>query len=298
MTTVAVEFQGVSKRYKHFALDDVSFTLSTGTIMGFLGANGAGKSTVLRILMGLVHQDRGTVTVLGHAIPNAAVAAKHDIGYVAEDMQLYQRATLDWHMAFVAGLYPGWDAAYAGELVRRFELRTDQRIKGMSQGERAKAKLLLALAHRPRLLVLDEPTTGLDPVARRDVLACLTEAMEDEERAVLFSTQNTLDIEQVADQVTILDRGRIVDADDKESFLDRWRRLRLELAPGRALPPMPDTVQCTVSGRVATLTTDRYTPALEAACEAAGATVTAVDRMTLEEIFVAAVMARKPKVAA
>lgn len=298
MTAMAVQFQGVSKHYPHFRLDDVSFSVPTGTISGFLGANGAGKSTALRILMGLVRQDQGSVTVLGQSIPAASVNAKRDIGYVSEDMQLYNRGTLQWHMDFVAGLYPTWDATYAAELAHLFELTTAQRIKGMSQGQRVKAKLLLALARKPRLLVLDEPTTGLDPVARRDLLACLTAAMEDEERTVLFSTQNTLDIEQVADQVTIIDRGRIVDADDKEHFLDRWRRIRLELRPDGVIPVLPNRVEQRVSGRVATITTDQFTPEMTAMCAAAGAVVTSIDRMTLEEIFVATITARRTEVSA
>lgn len=298
MTTTAVQFQAVSKHYPHFTLDDVSFTVATGTISGFLGANGAGKSTALRILMGLVHQDSGTVTVLDQNLPAAAVTAKRDIGYVSEDMQLYNRGTLQWHMDFVAGLYPTWVTTYATHLGRLFELNTAQRIKGMSQGQRVKAKLLLALARRPKLLVLDEPTTGLDPVARRDLLACLTEAMQDEERTVVFSTQNTLDIEQVADQVTIIDRGRIIDTDDKESYLDRWRRIHLELSPDALVPVLPNTVEQSVSGRVATITTDHYTPEMTSMCEAAGAGVTGIDRMTLEEIFVATITARRTEVPA
>jgi ABC-2 type transport system ATP-binding protein len=295
---MAVRFRGVSKRYPHFALSDVSFDLPAGRIMGFIGANGAGKSTTLRILMGLVHQDRGAVEVLGRAMPDEGVAAKWDVGFVAEDMRLYPTATIGWHMAFVRDIYPGWDQRYADELVRRFDLRPAQRVKGLSHGQRIKAVLLLALARRPRLLVLDEPTAGLDPVARQEVVGALAEAVQDEGRTVLFSSQNTQDVEQVADQVTFIDRGRIVDADDKEQYLDRWRRLRLELPEPAALPALSGVVQRTVSGRVATLTTDRFDPALVSACEAAGATVHAIDRMTLEEIFVATVMARREEVPA
>lgn len=298
MNDMAVHFAGVSKRYPHFTLDDIHLALPTGSIMGFIGANGAGKSTTLRILMGLVHQDRGSVTVLGHPMPGAQAAAKLDIGFVSEDMRLYKGATLRWHMEFIASIYPGWDASYAANLVHRFDIKPEQKMKGMSHGQRVKSALLLALARRPSLLVLDEPTTGLDPVARHEVLGALMEVLTDERRTVLFSSQNTLDVEQISDQITFIDRGRIIDSGDKESYLDRWRRLRLDVPPGVTLPALDGIVASSSTGRIAVLTTNRFTQALAAACTSAGAAVSAVETMTLEEIFVAEVQQRREKEAA
>lgn len=298
MTDLAVHLQGVHKRYPHFALEDVSLEVPTGTILGFIGANGAGKSTTLRILMGLASHDRGRVVVLGHSIPDGAIAAKTQVGYVSEDMRLFPGATIAWHMRFVAKVFGGWDAQYAAELVRRFDLRMEQKIKGLSHGQRVKAALLLALARRPRLLILDEPTTGLDPVARQEVLGALAAAVQDEQRTVLFSSQNTLDVEQIADRIAFIDRGRIVDADDKERYLERWRRLRLTLPDAAGETTLPSAVTVSVTGRVATLVTDQHSEELLTACRLSGATVQSVDRMTLEEIFVASVMARREEVAA
>src|SRR5262245_45229554 len=130
MTEPLVHVEGVGKRYPHFTLDDISFTLAPGGIMGFIGANGAGKSTTLRILMGLVHQDRGDVRLLGHAMPSAQAIAKRDVGFVSEDMRLFGTATLGWHMAFIQNIFPSWDPAYAEVLLRRFDLQPDRRIKG------------------------------------------------------------------------------------------------------------------------------------------------------------------------
>jgi ABC-2 type transport system ATP-binding protein len=283
----SVRFQGVSKKYPHFALDDINLELPTGTIMGFIGANGAGKSTTIRILMGLVRQDQGAVHVLGHAMPAEQAAAKLDIGFVSEDMRLYGSATLAWHMAFIRSIYPRWDQTYAENLLRRFDLKPQQKIKGLSHGQRVKAALLLALARRPRLLVLDEPTTGLDPVARHEVLGELMAVLADEDRTILFSSHNTLDVEQISDQITFIDRGRIIDSDDKEIFLDRWRRLRLVVPPDAVLPRFPGIVEVGGSSRLPVLTTDRFEPAMVSVCTDMGATVQAVDNMTLEEIFVA-----------
>ena len=141
-------------------------------------------------------------------------------------------------MRFVASIYPAWDAAYARTLLRRFNLNEEQPIKGLSHGERVKATLLLALARRPRLLVLDEPTTGLDPVGRHEVLTELMDVLTDERRAILFSSHNTHDVEQISDQITFIDRGRIIDSSDKETFLERWRRIHLDVPAGVTLPAL------------------------------------------------------------
>jgi ABC-2 type transport system ATP-binding protein len=153
--------------------------------------------------------------------------------------------------------------------------------------------LLLALARSPRLLVLDEPTTGLDPVARHEVISELMAVLADQERTILFSSHNTLDVEQISDQITFIDRGRIIDSADKEVFLDRWRRLRLVLPPDAALPRVPGIVEIGGSGRLPVLTTNSFEPAMLSACQSTGATVQAVDSMTLEEIFVANVQSRR-----
>jgi ABC-2 type transport system ATP-binding protein len=262
------------------------------------GQTAPGKSTTIRILMGLVHQDAGSVQVLGHQMPADQAAAKLDIGFVSEDMRLYGPATLAWHMDFMRPIYPRWDQAYAEELARRFDLKPQQKIKGLSHGQRVKAALLLALARRPRLLVLDEPTTGLDPVARVEVLSELMAVLADEDRTILFSSHNTLDVEQISDQITFIDRGRIIDSDDKEVFLDRWRRLRLVLPPDGVVPRLPGVVKWAEAAACPVLTTNRFEPAMVSVCNDMGATVQAVDTMTLEEIFVANVHSRRERLTA
>jgi ABC-2 type transport system ATP-binding protein len=177
--------------------------------------------------------------------------------------------------------------------VKRFDLKPEQKIKGLSHGQRVKAALLLALARRPRLLILDEPTTGLDPVARREVLGELMEVLADEGRTILFSSHNTLDVEQISDQITFIDRGRIIDSAGKEDFLDRWRRLRLELPRNVSLPHLPGVLEVAGSDRLPVLTTDRFEPAMLSVCRDLGATVQAVDSMTLEEIFLTRVQCQR-----
>ena len=287
MNDLAVELSGVSKKYRYFTLEDIHLKLPRGQIMGLIGANGAGKSTTIRVLMGLVHQDSGEVRVLGHRMPAEQVAAKWDIGFASEDMRLYDSMTLDWHMSFMRSIYPNWDASYAQILLKRFGLRAEQKMKGFSHGQRVKAALLLVLARKPQLLVLDEPTTGLDPVARHEILRELTGVMAEEGRSILFSSHNTQDVEQISDQITFIDRGRIIDSMDKETYLDRWRRLRLEVPLGIELPPLPGIVGVQRQGRLAVATSNAFVPDLAHAYEHTGVRVQSIESMTLEEIFVA-----------
>ena len=287
MIEPAIQMEGVGKKYRYFALDNIRLELQPGQIMGLIGPNGAGKSTTIRILLGLVHQDHGDVRVLGHRMPAEQIAAKWDIGFASEDMRLYDWATLGWHMSFMQSIYPGWDNQYAQLLLKRFGLNAEQKIKGLSHGQRVKSVLLLVLARRPRLLILDEPTTGLDPVARHEVLKELSAVMKDDGRSILFSSHNTHDIEQISDQITFIDRGRIIDSMDKETYLDRWRRLRLEVPSGIELPALPGIINVQQNGRLAVATANEFMPDLATAYENSGARVHAIENMTLEEIFVA-----------
>jgi ABC-2 type transport system ATP-binding protein len=298
MTDCAVELSGVGKKYRFFSLDNIHLKLPQGQIMGLIGPNGAGKSTTIRILMGLVHQDAGEVRVLGHHMPAEQVAAKWKIGFASEDMRLYESMTLGWHMNFIQSIYPDWDTAYGQLLLKRFGLRAEQKIKGLSHGQRVKATLLLILARRPKLLVLDEPTTGLDPVARHEILRELTNVMTDEGRSVLFSSHNTQDVEQISDQITFIDRGRIIDSMDKEIYLDRWRRLRLEAPAGVELPALPGIIDIRQEGRLAVATANAFVPDLANAYENSGVRVHRVETMTLEEIFVANVEHSREEVSA
>jgi ABC-2 type transport system ATP-binding protein len=293
MTEPVIDMQGAWKTYRFFQMRDVTLRLEAGQILGFVGPNGAGKTTTIRMLMGMIRPDRGSIRVLGRAMPQEQAVAKREVGFVSEDMRLQSSASLDWHMRFVASIYDSWDESYASTLLKRFNLHREQLVKALSHGERTKAALLLMLARRPRLLLLDEPTTGLDPVARHEILAELMDVIRDERRAILFSSHNTQDVEQISDQITFIDRGHVIESSDKETFLDRWRRIHLDVPPGSAIPALAGVTDTTTSGRVAVVTTKAYTPGTESAYAQAGMTVRDVQRMTLEEIFVANVMSNR-----
>ena len=287
--TPAFSVTGLGKRYPHFALQDITLQLPEGQVMGLVGVNGAGKTTLLRLLTGLAAADTGEVRVLGHRLPEGQVAAKRDIGFASEDMRLYRGQSLHWHMDLVRAIYPGWDPAYADQLLRRFELRPEQALGGYSHGQRVKALLLLCLARRPRLLLLDEPTTGLDPVARIEVLEALADVLRDERRSVLFSSHNTHDVEQMADTITFLHQGRRVDSADKHEFLDRWRRIvcQGELPP--SIASWPEIASARANGSLVEIKARAWHEDLPMRLAAEGLHVQRTDPMALEDIFITAV---------
>ncbi|RZA36087.1 MAG: ABC transporter ATP-binding protein [Lysobacteraceae bacterium] len=287
MKTMAIEMKNVRKAFRFFTLEDVTLDLEPGQIMGLVGPNGAGKSTSIRLLMGLLTPDAGSIRLLGRDMPRDQAAAKADVGFVSDDMKLLPQATLAWHMDFVASIYPGWDATYAATLLKRFGLHAAQTAKSLSTGEQAKALLLLALARRPRLLVLDEPTSGMDPVARQELLTEFMDVLRDDSRAILFSSHNTVDVERISDRLTFIDRGRVVASDNKDDFIERWRTLRLRLPNGLPDWQLPEIVHRDVDGPNVTLTVDGFSDDFLARL---GSPVQDVYRMSLEEIFVATVM--------
>ena len=287
--SLAFSLSGIAKRYPHFALQDITLDLPEGQVMGLVGVNGAGKTTLLRLLTGLASADAGEVTVLGHRLPAAQVAAKRDIGFASEDMRLYRGQTLHWHMDLIRRIYPGWDEGYAADLTKRFELRAEQPVGGYSHGQRVKALLLLCLARRPRLLLLDEPTTGLDPVARIEVLEALADVLRDERRSVLFSSHNTHDVEQLADNITFLHQGRLVASADKHSFVDRWRRIVCQGALPAGLDAWPEIAMARANGSLVEIKARIWDDGLPARLAAQGLQVQRADPMALEDIFVTAV---------
>jgi ABC-2 type transport system ATP-binding protein len=285
----ALSLRAVQKKYADFALQDIDLELPAGQIMGLVGVNGAGKSTLLRILMGLVKADSGEVDIFGHRLPDAQVIAKRDIGYASEDMRLYKGKTLRWHMDFIRTIYPGWDEVYAAELLKRFDLRPDQHLRGFSHGQRVKALLLLVLARHPKLLLLDEPTTGLDPVARSEVLSALAEVLRDEQRSVLFSSHNTGDVEQLSDSITFIHQGRLVASQDKESFLDHWRRILCQGVWQDSLSALPGVASARSNGSVIELKVGSFSDDFVARLQLLGLTVKTIEPMNLEDIFVTSI---------
>ncbi len=289
-SNIAIALSGVAKKYKHFSLQDVNLTLERGTVAGLIGPNGAGKSTTMRILMGLIQPDRGTVRVLNKPISSNEATAKQEVGYFSDDMRLYKPESIRWHMQFVRSLYPTWDDNYANQLLERFGLIDQQLVKGLSHGQRVKAMLLLILARRPKLLILDEPTNGLDPVAKHEVITELMRVVEDPDRTILYSSHNTQDIEQISDSITFIDRGRVIASSNRYDFLESWKRIKVQ-APEDWVAPTCNGVRLESTYRsLRILTHSQFQDDFVEQLKVSGATIEAVEAMNLEEIFVSVVL--------
>src|SRR5438552_1222848 len=192
------------------ALARVSLSLPRGAVYGLVGANGAGKTTLIKHLLGLLRAESGSVRVFGLDPVADPVGVLSRIGYLSEENDLPGWMRVDERMRYSRAFYPAWDDAYAEELRRTFALEAATKIKNLSRGQKARVGLLIALAYRPELLVLDEPSSGLDPIVRRDILGAVIRTIADEGRTVLFSSHLLEEVEQVADHVTMISQGAIV----------------------------------------------------------------------------------------
>jgi ABC-2 type transport system ATP-binding protein len=211
VTESVVEVSALTRRFgAKTALDSVSVSLPRGAVYGLVGANGAGKTTLIRHLLGLLRPDSGSVRVFGLDPVADPVGVLSRIGYLSEENDIPGWMRVEDLMRYSRAFYPAWDDAYAEELRRGFALDRAARIKSLSKGQKARAGLLIALAYRPELLVLDEPSSGLDPIVRRDILGAVIRTIAGEGRTVLFSSHLLEEVEQVADHVTMISEGKIV----------------------------------------------------------------------------------------
>jgi ABC-2 type transport system ATP-binding protein len=225
---------------KHFgrmvALDGVDLTVREGEIYGFLGRNGAGKTTTIRALIGILAPDEGEMELLGRSVRRVDVKTKQRIGYVSQEPHCYPWMTARALGRFVAGFYPTWDAAEYDRLLGSLDLPADRRFSQLSGGMQMKLALALALAHRPALLILDEPTAGLDPVARREFLELIVSQARNHGRTTFFSTHLIDEVERVADRVGIIDRGRMRYEGSVTDLRAEVKRVRTELGGTSPLP--------------------------------------------------------------
>jgi ABC-2 type transport system ATP-binding protein len=229
MGSHAIETRNLVKGYGagHPAVRGLDLHVPEGAVYGFLGRNGAGKTTTIKVLMGLLGRDTGEVSVLGRDPGHESTRLLADVGYVSERQQLYDYMTVREMAAFSGSFYPTHDSDYAESLMSKFELSPRARVRELSRGMLAKLCLLLALAHRPRLLILDEPTSGLDAVVRREFLESIIDLITQEGRTVFFSTHIIEEVERVADRVGIVRDGKMIAEAELEDLKASTRRVRL-----------------------------------------------------------------------
>ena len=217
-----LELRGVTKHYPGFSLRDLSFSLPRGFVCGLIGPNGAGKTTIVKLILGLVRPSGGELRVFGQDPASTETAVKDRIGFVHEVPAFYEHLEIRAIASFTCRFYSRWDQPLFEALVREFEVPARKRFGSLSRGTRTKAALALALAHHAELLVLDEPTAGLDPVFRRSLLERLAAYVADGSASVLFSTHITGDLERMADYVTFIRDGGLVFSSTREEVFDRW----------------------------------------------------------------------------
>ena len=220
-----LKLDGLCKQYPAFRLENVSFSMEAGTIMGLIGRNGAGKTTTLKSMLHLVHPDAGTVTICGLDMDKDEREIRSRIGFVSGGASYYQRKRLRELTDVTKRFYPGWDDGRYARLVRQFSLDESKRVCELSEGMKVKYQLACALSHGAKLLILDEPTSGLDPVSRDDLLDLLRTLCEKDGVSILFSTHITTDLDACADDVTYLQNGTVAASCPLAEFTAPWKKL-------------------------------------------------------------------------
>ena len=224
-----LRLDGLCKQYPAFRLDNVSFSMEAGTIMGLIGRNGAGKTTTLKSMLNMVCPDKGTIKMLGHDFRQDEESCKQNVGVVLGSIQFYQDKKLQTITGVTKRFYQNWDDAAYRKYMSMFELDEQKQVKQLSEGMKVKYLIALALSHDAKLLIFDEPTSGLDPVAREDLLELFQQLVKDGKRSILFSTHITSDLDKCADDITYIKNGEIIASSDKASFIQTFQSLK---APG------------------------------------------------------------------
>jgi len=288
-----IELRGVTKSFgKKAVLNGVDLAVTAGQTFAFLGRNGAGKTTTIRMLLGLLKPDGGQIRVLGLDPTADALEIRRRVGYLAEDQAMFGWMRVEQLLSFMAPFYPTWDKARARELAEKFELPMKTRTKHLSKGQGVRLGLLLALAHRPKLVILDDPTLGLDPIMRKEFLRDLVTYLQSEQVTVFFSSHLLYEIEPVADAVAILDHGRIVRQAATEDLRQRVKRLVAPADAENAVLGLPGILDFVRSGRQVTAVVED----VDAAMRALAPTGSRVEQMdlNLDEIFEAYVIGNRP----
>ena len=283
-----VDIRRVTRRFGHkTALDELSLAVPRGGVFGLIGGNGAGKTTLIKHVLGMLKAQSGTVRVFGLDPVQNPVGTLGRIGYLSEDRDLPNWMRVGELMRYTQAFFPNWDEVYAEELRQAFDLDRDAKVKTLSRGQRARAGLLVALAHRPELLVLDEPSSGLDPVVRRDILGAIIRTIADEGRTVLFSSHLLDEVERVADRVAIIHEGRILLTASMDEIKETHRRVTLRFGVTHERPPaLVGAISCSGQGTEWTYVCSGQSDQLRRAAESLGAVVVGDDALTLDEIFV------------
>ncbi len=288
MTEQALTIRGLQKSFPTFKLGPVDLNVQTGAIYGLIGPNGAGKTTTIDLIMGMGREDAGTVEVFGLDHIQEEVAVKKQVGYVSPDLIFNAWGKVSRLLSFIRSFYEDWDDAYCSELLRRFDIGANEKIATLSFGAKTKLGLVVALSHRPALLLLDEPQAGLDAVSKRELFTELLAAVQDEERTVLISSHNLDEIERFTDCIGIINSGRLLLEGPTADLLERFRTVDCSLNGSPPPTQLPGIRVLEHKGERWRLLADLEQDAV-AQLKESGATDIAETPVTLEELFIALV---------
>lgn len=295
----AIELRDVSWRAgSSFALRDISMSVPKGSIYGFLGPNGSGKTTTIRMFMGMMKPDRGSISVLGLPVPRHMKTILSRVGYVPERPHIYPALTVDEQIRVHSTFYDNWDQGWCRELLTRLRIDVDRKISRMSKGETGKLLLLLALSQRPDLLVLDEPTDGLDPVVRRDVLTAVLDYVSERHATVFISSHLVHELERICDWVGVMDGGRLIAQLPMQHFKNGIKRLRVGQPPEQpGDTPFTLLARSRDEGResLETWIVRDWESGMSAYFQSIGATLRDVIDLDLEEGFVELLRSSRPE---
>lgn len=216
----AIEISGLTKKYDGFTLDNISFNVPKGSIMGFIGQNGAGKTTTIKALLNIIKSDSGSIKMLGLDNSQHEHEIKEQLAAVFDELPFHDEFTAKNLSVMFSGLYKGWDDAKFNEYLDRFQLPSRKKVGKLSKGMKMKLQIATALSHGAKLLIMDEATTGLDPVVRNEILDIFLEYLQDDTNSILMSSHITTDLEKVADSVTFIDKGKLLISGYKDDILD------------------------------------------------------------------------------
>jgi len=289
MTENVIEVHGLSRRFgKSLVLDQISFDVQPGYVYGLVGANGAGKTTLIKHLLGLLKAKQGTVRVFGNDPVKNPVEVLGKIGYLSEERDLPEWMQVDELLSYTRAYYPGWDAAYAQQLVSEFGLDASKKVKQLSKGMRAQAGLIAAVAHHPELLLLDEPSTGLDAVVRKDILSAVVRTVADAGRTAVFSSHLLDEVELMSDYLFMIDRGRLVLHGSLDAIRQQHRMLNVHFANAiDAFPPSREILSANGSGKHWSVVCEGGSDQIVQSLRARGGDVTQARTASLQEIFIA-----------
>lgn len=231
-----LEVKNVCKQYKDFALDQVTFQLPAGCIMGFIGENGAGKSTTIKIIMDLVKKDAGMVTVFGKDNETDLKSVKEDIGVVVDECCFPDNLSIQNIRKVMKNIYKNWEESTFQNYIERFSLPEKKPVKDFSKGMKMKLSISVALSHRPKLLILDEATSGLDPMVREEILGVFLDFIQDETHSILLSSHITSDLEKICDYITFIHQGKIIFTEEKDELLEKYAILKCSEEDLEAIP--------------------------------------------------------------